>query len=297
LAKAEEAGEDVRKIKADMKRLGDGSVKVKVYMRLNETQRLAEEHKKEVAANLPKILDHVYHSGERYDVSYKMIDPTSEGMYGDIAGDFAAENIIKKAIERAQQTGRIDNSDAAGVKDGLFRNYADIMLARGAGRHQIRRAPYLIQGYDQTDTNQIYHDYMTAAAGMLSKAMYAKQQFDNYRYAPADIKAWSEKYIKDTLRNMGHTDRMGANVRAVATFMYLGFKMSSILVNGTQTWTLGVAELGRRTKQSSIKAIGKAQLDILKSRLSADEQDLFNNQLWKEQEMATAIHEMSGQGE
>src|SRR6185369_13924575 len=118
LAKAEEAGEDVRKIKADMKRLGDGSVKVKVYMRLNETQRLAEEHKKEVAANLPKILDHVYHPGERYDVSYKMIDPTSEGMYGDIAGDFAAENIIKKAIERAQQTGRIDNSDAAGVKDG-----------------------------------------------------------------------------------------------------------------------------------------------------------------------------------
>lgn len=295
-AKGAHKGEILR-IKSEMDKLGDGTVKVKVYMRLNETQRQAEKLKAEVSGNFQKHLDHVYHPGEQYTTTYKVIDPASEGMYGDIAGDFAAENIIKKAIDRAQQTGKIGGKDAAGVRDSLFRNYADIMLARGAGRSQITRAPYLIQGYDQADTNQLYHDYMTAAAGMLSKAMYAKQQFDNYRYAPADIKPWAETYIKDTLRNMGHADRIGANVRAVATFMYLGLKMSSVLVNATQTWTLGVAELGRRTKQNSIKAIGTAQLDILRSNLSTDEQALFDNQLWKEQEMATAIHEMSGHGE
>lgn len=287
----------MQEIKAEMAKLGDGSVKVKVYMRLSETERQADKLKSEVSGNLPAVLDHVYHQGETYTTSYKMIDQVSEGQYGDMVGDFASENIIKKAIEKAQQIGKVGNEDAAGVKQALFRNFADVMLARGAGRHQIRRSEYLIQGYDQENTTQIYRDYMTGAAGMLSKAMYAKQQFDNYRYAPADVKPWAEKYIKDTLRNMGHTDRIGGNVRALATFMYLGFKVSSILINGTQAWTLGVAELGRRTKQNSVKAIGKAQLDILKSRLSKEEEDIFNNQLWKEQEMATAIHEMSGAGE
>ena len=296
-AAATHKGEKHR-IQQELDALGDGQVKVKVYMRLNESEAKASKLKDEVAANLQKHLDHVYHAGEEYVTTQTQVQPLTEGTYGDLNGTAATERLIGDAIKKATDTGAIDNAAAAAVKKALFRSTADALLQRGAGRHQIKRADYLIQGYDQEDTTQIFTDYMSGAAGMLSKALYAQQQFVNYRYAPNDIKAWAERYIKNNLRNMGKADRIGGDARAIATFMYLGFKVSSVLVNATQVWTLGVAELGRRTKQNEIKMIFGAQRDILSNKVTdANEIKFLDDSIWREQEMATAIHEMSGEGQ
>lgn len=310
LTAAQEAGAhkgEIREIKAEMDRLGEGTIKVKVYMRLNDSIAKAQKHTDMVMGDQVKHLDHNYHAGETYEAPpAREIAPITEGTYSDVEGTVAMERLIDEAIKNSTNKGTITPAAAAQIRDSLFRATADTLLQRGAGRHQIKRAEYLIEGYDKENSTQIFKDYMSGAAGMLSKAMYAKQQFDNYRYAPADIKVWAETYIKNNLRNMGKADAIGGNVRALATFMFLGFKVSSVLVNGTQTWTLGVAELGRRIKEgNSLKYIGKAQLDILKGRVgqegtspwAKEEKNIFNDVLWKEQEMSTAIHEMSGQGE
>lgn len=288
----------IREIKQRMESRGDGNIKVKVYMRLNESESQASKLKAKVAADLKGHLEHVYHPGEEYTTTYKVTAPLSEGTYSDLNGTMAVESLIEDAIKKASQTGNISPAAADSVKKALFRGTADALLQRGAGRHQIKRADYLIQGYDKENTTQIFRDYMSGAAGMISKAMYARQQFENYRYAPNDIKPWAERYIKNNLRNMGRLDRVGGDVRAVATFMYLGFKVSSILINMTQSWTLGVAELGRRTKQNSVATIAKTQWDILNNKITDQgENDFLNDNIWREQEMATAIHENSGAGE
>ena len=77
------------------------------------------------------------------------------------------------------------------------------IMGRAAGRYQIRRAPYLIEGYQTENTMGLYQDYMMGVSGMLSKAQYAMQQMYLFRKAGPKVKGWAEKYINDTLRNMG----------------------------------------------------------------------------------------------
>jgi GGDEF domain-containing protein len=270
---------------------------VKVYMRLHESRKEADKTIARLGKDLKGEMPANFRAGQKYETSYKVADNLTESIYGDIAGDFAVEQVQMKALKKAVDAGEINADEAREMRRAIIKTSAETLMGRGAGRHQIGRAPYLIEGYDTDSPVQLYHDYMTATAGMLSKAQYAKEQFENYRYAPPEVKQWAEGYIRDSLRNMGLADRVSGNARMLASFWYLGGKMSSILVNGTQVWTLGVAELGRRTKQSAIKAIGQAQMDIMKNRLSPDEQELFNSKVWKLQEMETAVHEVTGAGE
>ena len=285
---------ELRELDAQIKAATDTRVRVKVFMQLHESQSRAEKALADVRKNMKTAMPVNFRQGDTYESEYRVADGMTESAYGDLAGDFAMERAQMEALKRATQSGEISREEAAKLRNNIIKSSAEVLMGRGAGRHQIQRAPYMIEGYDTENALQLYDDYMTSTAGMLSKALYAREQFENFRYAAPEVKVWAEQYIRDTLRNMGLADRISGNARSIATFMYLGGKISSILVNGTQVWTLGVAELGRRTKQNSIKAIGTAQLDIIKGNLSADEKELFRSKIWKLQEMETAVNEMAG---
>ena len=285
---------ELRELDAQIKAATDTRVRVKVFMQLHESQSRAEKALADVRKNMKTAMPVNFRQGDTYESEYRVADGMTESAYGDLAGDFAMERAQMEALKRATQSGEISREEAAKLRNNIIKSSAEVLMGRGAGRHQIQRAPYMIEGYDTENALQLYDDYMTSTAGMLSKALYAREQFENFRYAAPEVKVWAEQYIRDTLRNMGLADRISGNARSIATFMYLGGKISSILVNGTQVWTLGVAELGRRTKQNSIKTIGTAQLDIIKGNLSADEKELFRSKIWKLQEMETAVNEMAG---
>ena len=293
----EEEGESkaaLRELDAQIKSATDTRVRVKVFMQLHESQYSAEKALAGVRKNMKGAMPVNFREGETYESSNDTARGMSESAYGDLAGDFALEQAQLETIDRLMKKGEVTKDQYTELRNSIIKGSAEVLMGRGAGRHQIERAPYMIEGYETENALQLYDDYMTSTAGMLSKALYAREQFGNFRYAPPEVKVWAEQYIKDTLRNMGLADRISGNARSIATFMYLGGKVSSILVNGTQVWTLGVAELGRRTKQNSVSAIFTAQKDIMSGKLSAAEKELFNSKIWKLQEMETAVNEMSG---
>jgi N12 class adenine-specific DNA methylase len=300
LKQALEDGESestINMLKDELKKLGDGRIRVKVYMRLKETKSRAEKHKAEVEKDLQKFMPGNYLDWAKYEVEQRFSDQISEDMYGDMKNDFAMEQGQLAAINKAAAHQEISKKEAAALRQTILQSTAEVLMARGAGAHRIRRAEYLIEGYDAENTVDAYHDYMTGTSGMLSKARYAQEQFEQFRYAKPEVKRWAHTYIVNNLRNMGFADQVSGNMRALATLTYLGFKVSSMLINSTQPWTLGVAELGRHTKRSAVWAIGKAQTDIVIGKLSESEKRLFASEIFKLQEMETAVHEMSGQQE
>ena len=171
-------------------------------------------------------------------------------------------------------------------------------MGRGAGRYQIRRAPFLIEGYETEEVMSLYQDYMMGTAGMLSKSAYAMEQYQHLQKVGTKVKPWAEDYVFDNLRNMGPADRFSGDMRAFASLWFMGFKISSALINSTQPYTQGVAELGRRIDEgSALKLIAGAQKSIMTNGLSADEKQLFDSAVYKVQEMQTALGEVSGHNE
>jgi len=292
-----EAASTIKEHENEIKKLGSGKIRVKVYMRLQQTESRARRHAEDVKSNLKKAIPYWFQADKQFETEYHFADTISETMYGDMKNDFATEQAQLAAINKAAARQEITKEEAAALRNKILQSTAEVLMARGAGRHQIRRAEYLIEGYDTENIVDAYHDYMTGAAGMLSKARYAHDQFENFRYANPEVKRWAEKYIKDNLRNMGHADMVSGNLRALASFSYLGFKVSSMVINATQAWTLGIAELGKHTKRSAVWAIGKAQKDVVRGNLSDEEKRLFASEIFKLQEMETAVHEMSGSRE
>ncbi len=292
-----ESAAEIKRLKDELKRLGDGSIKVKVYMKLQTSRSRANRHKKEVLAGLKKAMPENYLDWAAYETRVEFNNRLSEATYGDMQNDFAMEQAQLQAIDRAASKQDITKTEAAGIRHQVIQSLAEVLMARGAGAHRIQRAPYLIEGYETEAPVQAYQDYMTSTAGMISKAKYACSQFENFRYAPREVKPWAEQYIRDTLRNMGAADRISANLRSVASLAYLGFKVSSMVINATQPWTLGIAELGKHTKKSPLLAIAKAQKDIFTGNLSDREKEIFSSEIWKEQEQNTVIREMTGAGE
>jgi hypothetical protein len=300
LEQAIEDGESlstINMLKDELKKYGDGRIKVKVYMRLQGTERSARKHTEEVKKDLRKAMPNNFRDDAQYETEYRFAEQLSESMYGDMKNDFAMEQAQLAAINKAAATQEITKEEASALRNKILQSTAEVLMARGAGKHQIRRAQYLIEGYDTENTIDAFHDYMTGTAGMLSKARYAHDQFELFRYAKPEVKAWAERYIKDNLRNMGIADMVSGNLRSLACFFYLGFKVSSMIINATQPWTLGIAELGMHTKRSAVWAMGKAQKDIFSGKLSEDEKKLFASEIFKLQEMETAVNEMSGSRE
>jgi hypothetical protein len=301
-----ESATEIRRLEDELEKLGDGSIKVKVYMRLQSSRSKADKHMKAVRADLRKAIPENFRESGIYEVKVKFNDRISESTYGDMQNDFAMEQAQLQAISMASSKQEITKEEAAAIRHQIIQSTAEVLMARGAGAHRIQRAEYLIEGYDTENTLDAYQDYMTGTAGMLSKAKYAHDQFENFRYAKPEVKAWAEQYIKDTLRNMGYGDMVSGNLRSLASLAYLGFKVSSMVINATQPWTLGVAHLGMLTKRSPLKAIAKAQRDILSCKtakkegdigITKSEAEIFASEIWKEQEQKTAVHEMAGSSE
>ena len=135
-------------------------------------------------------------------------------------------------------------------------------------------------------------------AGMMSKADYAAKQFENFRTAKIPVKQWAAPYIFDSLRNQGLGDRISGNLRAFASLWYMGLKPASALINATQNYTLGIAELGRHIKKGSpLLMVAKANADIIKGKLTQDEERLFESAIYRQQEMGSALSEITGHNE
>lgn len=273
-----------------------GAQRVKVYARYHNIKGVARRHAAEVKRDLKAAMPENFREGENYEVSLRQVDILTEDMYQNMKSDMAMEAGLQKAFDKAFKSGEIDKGELDRLHDGLVQDTAEILLGRAAGRYQIRRAPYLIEGYDTSNLMANYQEYMTSVAGMLSKADYARKQFEHLKKVKVAAKQWAYKYVFDSLRNMGLGDRISGNVRAFVSLWYMGLKPASALINATQVYTLGIAELGKVAKAPAV-IIGRAQRDVVSGKLSEDEQKVFDSAVIRQQEAASAMAQITGHNE
>lgn len=274
-------------------------IRVMSYMRRFGSIGSAKRHAEEVQKNYKKAMPRNYIEGHRYITKTTTTADLTEDVFQAMKGDMALEAALKQGLKNALKRGEIDRAEYETLEQQLIQDTTEVLLSRAAGRYQIRRAPFLIEGYETEESMSLFQDYMMGTAGMLSKAAYAMQQYKNMETVGNELRPWATRYVFDSLRNMGLGDRISGDIRAFASLWYLGFRVSSALINSTQPYTQGVSELGRRTggEKSAIRLIAKAQANIIKGKLSNEEKQIFDTAVYKVQEMQTALGELSGHGE
>lgn len=276
----------------------DGSYyKVMAYNRFVRTKAAAEKLAKEVGGNLAAAMPVNYRKDHTYEVQSRFSDKVREYEFQSLqSSDMELERVLSTALEKARNRGVLSKEEYAEVQQAVVQNTAETLLGRGAGLYQIRRVDHLIEGYDRIDAIGKYEQYVNGVAGMFSKARYALRQYKNLQTVPARLRKWAFTYVQDSLRNMGWGDRLSGDMRALASLWYLGFSTSWMMINATQPYTLGFAELSKYTKGSGLK-IAAAQKDILAGKLTEEEQNLFMREDVLTQERESFAAELAGQGE
>lgn len=268
--------------------------KVMVYNKFAPTKAAADKLKREVEGNLAKAMPVNYRQGHTFIANSRRSTSLQEEDYSALKkSDMKLEQFMTKALERARNRGEMTKDEAKEIRDAVVQNIAEALLGRGAGLYQIRRANYLIEGYDRTDAVGKFESYVHGTAGMFSKAMYALRQYKHLEKSPVEIRRWATSYIENTLRNMGRTDRISGDARAFASLWYLGGNLTWMLVNHTQPYVFGQAELSRYTK-GAMQRIVKAEKDILTSKLTDEEKALWDDPRVKIQIEETVMAEMAG---
>ncbi len=284
----------------------DGSnYRVMVYSRYvpkeSKAKKLAQQVRRDPATFMPVG----YLEGHTYEVNHKQSDSLQEDEYQDItANSFALDRMIDQALKRATNRGEIGEKAAEELRKDYQTNVAEILMARGAGMYNIRRADYLIEGYDRTDALGKFESYVHGVAGMLSKARYARRQFEHLQAVPAEHRRWASRYVRYTLRNLGRWDRLSGDARAAVSLWYLGGNVSWMLINSTQPYVVGVAELSKHIaggaflktdgQKGALRRIAAAEFDVLRDKLSDDERNLFADPRVQVQFKETALAEMTG---
>lgn len=276
---------------------GKPKYKVLVYSRFVASKARARSLAREVRGNYKAAMPRNYRPGGSYETSWSFSAKLNEEDYQVLkTSDMKLELILRNAIDKAKARSEISAADATGVQEALVQSVAEILLGRGAGLYQIRRAQYLIEGYDTSNAVKKYEDYINGTAGLFSKARYALRQFKNMKSAPPTIRAWATKYVSDSLRNMGRADMVSGNARALVSLWYLGFNASWMLVNSTQPYVLGQAELSRYTKGATGK-IARAEKDVITGKLTDEEKSLFEEMAVRSQDHDSMMAEMTGMNE
>jgi N12 class adenine-specific DNA methylase len=276
---------------------GKPKYNVLVYNHFISSVAAAKKLTAKVKSNYKAAMPRNYRDGYEYNTSWNFSAKLNEEDYQVLkTSDMKLELILRSAIDKAKAKGEVSAAEAKEIKKELVRSTAEILLGRGAGLYQIRRAQYLIEGYDTDNAVKKYEDYVNGTAGLFSKARYALRQFKNMKDAPASIRAWATKYVGDSLRNMGSADMVSGNARAIVSLWYLGFNTSWMLVNSTQPLVVGQAELSKYTSSPAFK-IAKAEKDILTSKLTDEEKSLFTDMQVRSQDHDSMMAEMTGSNE
>lgn len=275
-----------------------GAKPVLVYYELVGSPEAAKALEKKIAADPSRYVPKEYQGeGAEFTTSTGESSKLDESIYAAAAGDLAIQAVIDRGLSRMKDKEGLNDSEYDELQSSLYRSTLDVILARGAGRHQIKRADHLIGGYRTDDPFQILDDYIRGTVGSITKARYSMRQAIALRELSGSDQAWAFGYVRDTLMNTSQAQRVAATMAGIATFNYLGFRFTSALLNATQNWTYGYPELSIHSRRAA-SVMAKAQKDILTGRkLGAEEQAALEQGIRKGMSMETITSEMAGHGE
>ena len=286
--------------------------RVKVYMKPTLTETGAKGLVKEVQADLKKHLKGNFEAGTKYEVEYERNNATPSELLAWKGSEVAVEALLNQAFDRAGVTGKMSVEQWQSLKHEVFQEIAKEIMAQGFGRHGISREANMIEGYDDADYQTVLKEYISGMSGWLSKMRFAIEATnaakDISKANPSD-KVWVNDYVQDAMKNSTYLDELAATARSVGAVYYLGFKVSSALLNAFQNYTVGQAELSLMMKKaghkgSGIAALAKAQKDVMADfinvksggagTLTKEEHDVLFRAVREGTAQAQAIRQISG---
>lgn len=286
--------------------------RVKVYMKPTLTETGAKSLVREVQTDLKKHLKGNFEAGITYEVEYERNNATPSELLAWKGSEVAVEALLNQAFDRAGVTGKMSVEQWQSLKHEVFQEIAKEIMAQGFGRHGISREATLIEGYEDTDYQTVLKEYISGMSGWLSKMRFAIETTsaakDISKADPSD-KVWVNDYVQDAMKNSTYLDELAATARSVGAVYYLGFKVSSALLNAFQNYTVGQAELSLMMKKaghkgSAIAALATAQKDVMKDwgdrarggkgSLTTEEHDVLFRAVREGTAQAQAIRQISG---
>jgi hypothetical protein len=289
--------------------------RTKVYMKPTLTETGAKGLVKEVKADLAKHLKGNFKAGTEYEVEYERNQATPSELLAWKGSEVAVEALLNQAFDRAGVTGKMSVEQWQSLKDEVFQQIAKEIMAQGFGRHGISREATLIEGYDDTDYQTVLKEYISGMSGWLSKMRFAIETTaaakDISKADPAD-KVWVNDYVQDAMKNSTYMDELAATARSVGAVYYLGFKVSSAMLNAFQNYTVGQAELSMMMRKagkkgSAVLMLASAQKDVMrdwtnrkrggKGTLTQEETDVLHKAVREGTAQAQATRMISGSQE
>lgn len=284
----------------------DGTpTRTKVFMQPTITEFGAKDLQSKIKADLGKHLKDNYYEGEEYQVEYGRNTATPGELLADKGKELALEALVNNAFDKAGIF-KTKDVDVAAMKRAVMEELSKEIMAQGFSRHGISREKHLVEGYRDDDYQSVLKEFVSGMSGWLSKMQYAVEvtrEADTFSQSDPDDKVWIHSYYKDSMKNSTYLDEVAATARSVGAVWYLGFKVSSAVVNAFQNYTVGQAELARLMKQSGKKGeavllLLQAQKDILSNKnITAEEHQVLDQAIRQGTLHAQAIRSMTGLNE
>lgn len=255
---------------------------VTVWMQPAKTKAGAEDMAEKIEkGGFKEFIPRNFDPKARYRTEVVENPATPEEIHQGIGSHRKIEAIISTVIDKATDAGAIENP--LKVQRQVIEVLHNELSARGFARHRIGRSKNLIEGYRTENTPAILAQHIGAEAGWLSKiefAMRANKLIS--RITSQGDKVWVSDYVDDALKNATYIDQWLGTLRSLVSFMYLGFKVSSPVLNATQNYVWGQALLSKYTKGSARKLV-KAQYDVLRDHMlikAGKERSLSEEERW-----------------
>lgn len=173
------------------------------------------------------------------------------------------QELIEAAIKRAEVPGNMKEALSKALKQAT----ADTFKLRGFMAHGVKRKN--IPGFDDTNWQDAVLQYVSGWAGYKSKLMASRELTKVWPTidwtGKEKQRRYADKYVKDTFRNQDKIDRLSAQMRGALFMQFIGGKLSSAAINGTQNMITFIPRLSMETKWAGVKTITemvKASKDI-----------------------------------
>lgn len=279
-------------------------IRSKVFMQPTLTEFGARQLESKIKADMKGHLKDVFSPYAEYQVEYGRNTATPGELLADRGKELALEALVNNAFEKAGIF-KTKDVDVAAMKRSVMEELAKEIMAQGFSRHGISREKHLIEGYRDDDYQSVLKEFISGMSGWLSKMQYAVEvtrEADVFSQSKPDDKVWIHSYYKDSMKNSTYMDEVSATARSIVAVWYLGFKVSSAVINGFQNYTVGQAELARLMKQSGKKGeavvlLAKAQRDVLTKKMNAEESQVLEKAIRQGTLHAQAVRSMSGLNE
>jgi len=215
-------------------------------------------------AKLKKILKEQF-GADKIIKTGKHTEQFPEEAYFEVS-PLVTQELINVAMKKVEGSEELKQA----FKQAIEQAVSDVFKVRGFMKHGIKRKG--TPGYDVENWQDAVIEYINGWAGYKSKLLAAKKL--NEIWGKIDwgqkhnLRAYAEKYVKDTFANQTQFDRAVDKFRAFLFYKYLGGVLKSAVLQLTQNFVTAIPRLTVETNWAGSKLTAemmRSGMDLIKA--------------------------------